>query len=68
MRVRIRLNGRDVVLPDGSTVGDLVRQYQLEGEPIAIERNGAIVDRQAFEDEVLHEGDEIEMARFVGGG
>lgn len=68
MCVRIRLNGKDVSLPDGMTVLDLVRHYGLDGEPVAIERNGQIVDRQAFEAEVLQDGDVIEMVRFVGGG
>lgn len=68
MCVRIRLNGKDVSLPDGMTLRDLVRQYELDGEPVAIERNGQIVDRQAFEAEVIQDGDVIEMVRFVGGG
>ncbi|MBF8378004.1 sulfur carrier protein ThiS [Alicyclobacillus mali] len=66
--MRIRLNGKDVSLPDGMTLRDLVRHYDLDGEPVAIERNGQIVDRQAFEAEVIQEGDVIEMVRFVGGG
>ncbi|ACV59488.1 sulfur carrier protein ThiS [Alicyclobacillus acidocaldarius] len=66
--MRIRLNGKDVSLPDGMTLRDLVRQYELDGEPVAIERNGQIVDRQAFEAEVIQDGDVIEMVRFVGGG
>ena len=66
--MRIRLNGKDVSLPDGMTLRDLVRRYELDGEPVAIERNGQIVDRQAFEAEVIQDGDVIEMVRFVGGG
>ncbi len=68
MCVRIRLNGKDVSLPDGLTVRDLVRHYDLDGEPVAIERNGQIVDREAFDAEVIQEGDVVEMVRFVGGG
>ncbi|MDI9259465.1 sulfur carrier protein ThiS [Alicyclobacillus sendaiensis] len=68
MCVRIRLNGKDVSLPDGLTVRDLVRHYDLDGEPVAIERNGQIVDREAFDTEVIQEGDVVEMVRFVGGG
>ncbi|WP_304458095.1 sulfur carrier protein ThiS [Alicyclobacillus sendaiensis] len=66
--MRIRLNGKDVSLPDGLTVRDLVRHYDLDGEPVAIERNGQIVDREAFDTEVIQEGDVVEMVRFVGGG
>ncbi|WP_062307723.1 sulfur carrier protein ThiS [Alicyclobacillus sendaiensis] len=66
--MRIRLNGKDVSLPDGLTVRDLVRHYDLDGEPVAIERNGQIVDREAFDAEVIQEGDVVEMVRFVGGG
>nr|WP_242549136.1 sulfur carrier protein ThiS [Alicyclobacillus mali (ex Roth et al. 2021)] len=50
------------------TLRDLVRHYDLDGEPVAIERNGQVVDQQAFEAEVIQEGDVIEMVRFVGGG
>ncbi|WP_206885417.1 sulfur carrier protein ThiS [Alicyclobacillus mali (ex Roth et al. 2021)] len=66
--MRIHLNGKEVSLPDGMTLRDLVRHYDLDGEPVAIERNGQVVDQQAFEAEVIQEGDVIEMVRFVGGG
>ncbi|SIS52642.1 sulfur carrier protein ThiS [Alicyclobacillus vulcanalis] len=66
--MQVRLNGKDVHLPDGMTVRDLIRHYELEGEPVAVERNGQIVDRRDFGAERLQAGDVIELVRFVGGG
>jgi sulfur carrier protein len=53
---------------DRSTIADLIRDMQLEGKRIAVERNGAIVPRTRYADTPLGAGDSIEIVGAVGGG
>lgn len=66
--MRIQLNGEDHVLPSAMTVARLVERLGLDGRKIAVERNLEIVPRSAYADEVVSEGDRIEIVNFVGGG
>ena len=66
-RIGIRFNGepRETV---SSSVQEFLRELQLEGRPIAVELNRAIVPRAAYQETVLKDGDAIEIVQFVGGG
>ncbi|NDP42101.1 MAG: sulfur carrier protein ThiS [Aromatoleum sp.] len=65
----ISLNGRPRGLsPGASTVMDLVRELQLEGKRIAVERNGEIVPRSRYKETQLVDGDKLEIVGAVGGG
>ena len=47
---------------------ELVERLNLEGKRIAIERNGEIVPRSRHADEILADGDTLEIVVAVGGG
>jgi sulfur carrier protein len=66
--VRILVNGapREFLRPP--TVSQFLDQLELSGKRIAVERNGEIVPRSRFAEEVLAEGDRIEVVVAVGGG
>ncbi|HEX7951560.1 MAG TPA: sulfur carrier protein ThiS [Burkholderiales bacterium] len=49
-------------------VTSLVRQLDLQGKRIALERNGEIVPRSDFPDLELQDGDALEIVVAVGGG
>jgi sulfur carrier protein len=49
-------------------VTDLVTLMQLVGKRIAIECNGEIIPRSAFETTWLSSGDQLEIVGAVGGG
>jgi thiamine biosynthesis protein ThiS len=66
--VKVRLNGQERDLPEGATLGDLVRALGLEPSRIAVERNGQVVPKARYDAEVLSEGDRLEIVHFVGGG
>jgi thiamine biosynthesis protein ThiS len=66
--VEITLNGEPRVMPDGSTVADLVRALDLENKRIAVELNREIVGRGRFGEQRLAGGDVVEIVHFVGGG
>ncbi len=65
--MRIIVNGAPRDVADGSTLRDLLAD-RLGGPPLAVERNGEPVSREAFDEIVLQPGDRLEVVRFVGGG
>ncbi|MGA9751900.1 MAG: sulfur carrier protein ThiS [Acidobacteriota bacterium] len=64
----LTLNGSPVALEEGLTVAALLQQLKLPPERVAIERNGSILPKAAYEETRLAEGDRLEIVQFVGGG
>lgn len=64
----ITVNGEPAEANEGMTVADLVNARGLDRRHVAVELNGAIVPRSAFDDTLLHDGDKVEIVHFVGGG
>jgi thiamine biosynthesis protein ThiS len=64
----LTLNGSSMTLEEGLTVAALLQQLQLPRERVAIERNGSILPKAAYEETRLAEGDRLEIVQFVGGG
>ena len=66
--MRVQVNGEIRELPDELTLDALVRQLALAPERLAIELNREVVRRARWAETVMHEGDQIEIVHFVGGG
>ncbi len=66
--MQITLNGDRTEAAEGSTIASLLLQLGIGRERVAVERNGDIVPKVAYEQQVLTEGDTIEIVHFVGGG
>lgn len=66
--MQIQVNGKSLLLSDGSTVQQLVTHMDLLGKRIAVERNGDIVPKSTFAEVALQEGDVLEIVGAVGGG
>jgi thiamine biosynthesis protein ThiS len=64
----IQLNGEARDVPTGATVADLLEELGLGTRPVAVERNRAVVPRDAFDLTVLEDGDTVEVVSFVPGG
>jgi sulfur carrier protein len=65
----IIVNGTPRALPaHACTLADLLRELDLEGRRIAVERNGAIVPRSRYAETPLAAGDTLEIVGAVGGG
>jgi sulfur carrier protein len=63
------VNGAPREVAEGSTVAHLLRDLGVEAPVgIAVAVNASVVRRGAFEEHLLHEGDEIEIIRAVSGG
>lgn len=66
--MRIQVNGEPRDVEPGSTVATLLSALGLGDRPVAVERNAEIVPRAQHVRTALHEGDELELVQFVGGG
>ncbi|MFB5190749.1 sulfur carrier protein ThiS [Alicyclobacillus fastidiosus] len=66
--MNITVNGKPLEVSDSLTVHQLLEQFQLGLERIAVEHNRRILDAKEFATFILQEGDTLEIVRFVGGG
>ena len=67
--MNLKINGNIKSFDDSSmTVEALVRQLNLLGKRIAIEKNGMIISKSEFQNITLQDGDQLESVGAVGGG
>jgi thiamine biosynthesis protein ThiS len=66
--LRVRVNGREVLLADGASVAALLETLSVSSPRVAVERNREIVPKAEYATTLLGEGDELEVVEFVGGG
>ncbi|HXK92311.1 MAG TPA: sulfur carrier protein ThiS [bacterium] len=66
--MRVTLNGKPKELEEAITILTLLQQLGLHPQQVAVEINRDIIKRESYESHILHEGDEVEILRFVGGG
>ena len=67
--IALTLNGERREMTDGLTLGRLLRELELDPQPIVVERNREILrDRAAYDGLALADGDVLELVHFVGGG
>ena len=63
----IKVNGDNREVDDGTTIRQLVGQFNLVPEKVAIELNRRLIRADKY-DQALKVGDEVEIVTFVGGG
>ena len=66
--MELTINGERKTVEDGATILSLLETLELEKDATVVERNGEIVDRTAYGETALTDGDTLELVRFVGGG
>ena len=66
--MEISVNGESRRVAAGFSVAELLREMGLEGQRLAVERNGEIVPKSSHAAARLAEGDRIEIVIAVGGG
>lgn len=66
--MEVILNGERCPLPANFSVRELLHHLKVPADRVAVERNRAIVPRDAWERIRLETGDELEIVYFVGGG
>ncbi|MGH9469626.1 MAG: sulfur carrier protein ThiS [Terriglobia bacterium] len=66
--MNIVLNGEEREVPEGLTVGMLLRLLKLPADRLAVERNREIVPRGEWDTTPVSSNDSLEIVQFVGGG
>jgi sulfur carrier protein len=66
--MKLKLNGTLSEFQEGITVERLLKNLQFEPAKVAVEVNLEIVKKQNFQNQVLKDGDSVEIVNFVGGG
>jgi sulfur carrier protein len=66
--ISVSINGEARQFDSTLSVSALLEQMQLGGKRIALERNGEIVPRSQFTQQMLSDGDRLEIVVAVGGG
>lgn len=64
----ITLNGEQREWPEPKTVAALLAQLGIDTRMVAVEHNRVVVKRAQYAETRIHEGDEVEIVSFVGGG
>lgn len=64
----ITLNGEPYELEEPVSVSDLLMKLDIDPRRVAVEHNLVILKRPLFADTYVHEGDRVEIVKFVGGG
>jgi sulfur carrier protein len=65
--VKLTINGQSRQVAAATVLG-LLEELGLHPKGTVVEHNREIVDREAYRDTHLSEGDVLELVRLVGGG
>ncbi len=65
--MKLTINGQDRQV-SATTVWSLLEELGLHPQGTVVERNREIVDKEAFRDTPVADGDVLELVRLVGGG
>jgi thiamine biosynthesis protein ThiS len=66
--IHIHVNGEARGWRAGGTVAELLSDLEIKAERVAVELNREILDRAAFAQRNLQDGDRVEILSFIGGG
>lgn len=67
-QIQILLNGEKRTIPKKIDLDNLLDEFSLPKQRIAIELNNSVIRRIDWPSTVVDEGDKIEVVHFVGGG
>ena len=66
--MKATINGEIRELPDGMTMERLLAHIKAPERGIAVAKNDRVVRRAAFAQEIVEDGDRVEIIRAVAGG
>ena len=65
---KIQLNGDSYEINDGTNLNELLNKLKIQKNKVAIEVNGAIVEKKKYPNLILNKDDKVEIVHFIGGG
>ncbi len=67
-RIEVTVNGEKCLIPETSTVAEVVESYGLDPTRVAVELDRRIIRQPDRGNTRVRAGAEIEIVQFVGGG
>ena len=67
-KIKIKFNGKITLIDSSSNIDNLVKQFKIKLNNVAIEYNNEIIDKKKIKKIVLKNNDFIEVVHFIGGG
>ncbi len=64
----VTINGKNVDITVLTTIGNYLDENKFRRQRIAVELNGEILPKPAYDTTFFNDGDKIEIVSFVGGG
>lgn len=68
MPIRVTINGRELELPEPISLARYIEERGLAGRRLAVAHNGNVVPKDEYRNEMIDDGDTLEIVRPVGGG
>jgi len=65
---KIQLNGDPYEINTETNLNQLLNKLKIQKTKVAIEVNGAIVEKNKYPKVILNKGDKVEIVQFIGGG
>ena len=65
---KIQLNGNPYEINTETNLNQLLHKLKIKKTKVAIEVNGAIVEKNKYPKVILNKGDKVEIVHFIGGG
>jgi sulfur carrier protein len=66
--ISLQINGKKVELERPTELLVYLDQLGVNQRAVAVEHNGTIIERAAYDSVTLDQGDTVEIVRMVGGG
>ena len=67
-KIKIKINGKNMLIKQKTSVQDLIKALKIPIRKIAIEMNREILDKKKINKKMLKNNDSIEIVHFIGGG
>ena len=64
----ITLNGEPFELDEPVTIASLLTRLDIDARRVAVEHNLVVLKRALYNGTEVHDGDQVEIVNFVGGG
>ena len=67
-KIKIKLNGKIKIVSENTIASNLIKNFKIPINKVAIELNQEILDKKKLNKIKLKNNDKIEIVHFIGGG
>lgn len=67
-KVWVKINAKEIEIKNGTKLLEIIKDFKFDINRIAVEKNGEILSKNLWKDDLLSKNDNYEIVEFVGGG